>query len=57
MNALKKQELYQLVKDFDTAARPAGDDPTAPATVEDLDNLVTQTAHALDQIIAYICQN
>ena len=54
---MKKQELYQLVKDFDTAARPAGDDPTAPATVEDLDNLVTQTAHALDQIIAYICQN
>lgn len=54
---MKEQDLHTIVKDFDAVARPAGDDPTAPATVKDLDNLVTQTAHALDQIIAYICQN
>lgn len=54
---MKKLDLHAIVKDFDAAARPAGDDPTAPATVKDLDNLVTQTALALDKIVARMCQN
>ena len=37
-------DLYSLIREFEKAARPSANDPTAPATVQDIDNLVTQTA-------------
>lgn len=56
MNSLKEQDLHELVRNFNVIARPTGP-ASNPATIEDIDNLVTQTAYVLDQIIAYMCQN
>lgn len=49
---MTEQELHILVSKFEKAARPAGDDPAAPATVEDMNRLVAKLAETLDNIIS-----
>lgn len=50
--AMNEAELHKLVREFDTSARPNQTDPKAPATVEELNNLVTQISHTLDRLIS-----
>lgn len=49
-------ELHMLVKEFDRLARPKQNDPSAPATVAELDNLVTQISYTLDKLISKLVQ-
>lgn len=48
----QNSELYSLIREFEKAARPSANDPTAPATVQDIDNLVTQTAVLLEKLVS-----
>ena len=50
----QKTELYSLIREFEKAARPSANDPTAPATVQDIDNLVTQTAVLLEKLVSML---
>lgn len=49
---MKELVLHQIVKEFDISARPESNDPNSPATVADLNRLVTQIAFTLDKLIS-----
>lgn len=57
MNSLKTQNLTQLVNKFVVNAGPENNDPSAPATVGDLNKLVGQIAQTLEDFITEFSQN
>ncbi len=54
--AVNEVELHKLVKEFDSQARSKRDDPTAPATVAELENAITWMSHTLDMLISKLVQ-
>lgn len=54
--AVNEAELHLMVHEFDKAARPTRSDPDAPATVAELNNLVTQISCTFDKLIGHIYQ-
>lgn len=53
---VNEADLHALVRDFDKNARPRQNDPSAPATVAELNNLVTQISCTLDTLISKLVQ-
>ena len=53
---VSESDLRMLVRDFAAAARPKQNDPSAPATVAELNNLVTQMSATLDALISKLVQ-
>ena len=54
--AMSETELHKLIKKFDTDARPKQTDPNAPATVKELNNLVTQISSTLDKLVSELAR-
>ena len=54
---MKTQNLTQLVNKFVVNAGPENNDPSAPATVGDLNKLVGQIAQTLEDFITEFSQN
>ena len=52
MNCLDIRKMYSCIKEFDSAARPETPDGSAPATVADLNNLVTQLSFTLEALVS-----
>ena len=46
------RKMYSCIKEFDSAARPETPDGSAPATVADLNNLVTQLSFTLEALVS-----
>jgi len=56
MMKVNESDLHALVREFDKQARPRQNDPGAPATVAELNNLVTQISYTLDTLISKLVQ-
>ena len=54
--AVKEVELHQLVAEFERMARSKQTDKSAPATVDELNNLVTQISETLNTLISKLVQ-
>lgn len=54
--AINEAELHLIVHEFDKAARPRRNNLDAPATIAELNNLMTQISCTLDKLIDHIYQ-
>lgn len=54
--AVKEADLQELVSKFQKDARPKGCDPTAPATVAELNHVVTELSRTLETLISKLVQ-
>lgn len=54
--AVNETELQSLVSEFQREARPKQSDPTAPATVAELNHVVTELSRTLEKLISKLVQ-
>lgn len=54
--AVNEADLQALVSEFQREARPKQNDPTAPATVAELNHVVTELSRTLEQLVSKLVQ-